>query len=281
MRTLRSIDDALAIGAALASARSLLVVGGGWIGLEVAATARKRGLAVHLVESGPRLCARVLPPALSAAVRKLHEDHGTTVDEGRSVSCFEHAGDGRIAATLDDGRVVHADVVVAGIGLVPNDELARAAGLSCSPAGIVVNAQCRTSDDAIYAAGDVAVARNRHARADVRLESWQNAQDQGSAAARGALGLDVSYDPLPRFWSDQYEISIHMLGWIEPAQALVTRGDAAAGKFSAFALEDGRVRGVVCFNAARDLRPARKLIESGATVDPAKLADPAADLAKL
>ena len=281
VRTLRSIDDALAMHAAMDAARALLVVGGGWIGLEVAATARKRGLDVRVVETAPRLAARVLPPALSDALRRLHEREGTTVELGRSVKRFDRTSGGRIAATLDDGRVVEADLVVAGVGLVPNDELARAAGLACTPAGVVVDATCRTSDEAIYAAGDIAVTPNRHARTSLRLESWQNAQDQGIAAARAALGQDVSYDPLPRFWSDQYDASVHMLGWIEPTQALVMRGDPAALKFTAYALEDGRVRGFCAFNAARDIRPSRKLVESGATVEAATLADPTVDLAKL
>jgi len=281
VRTLRSIDDSLAMHAAMNGARALLVIGGGWIGLEVAATARKRGLDVRVVETAPRLASRVLPPALSDALRRLHEANGTTVETGRSVKRFDRTPDGRVAATLDDGRVVTTDLVVAGIGLLPNDDLARSAGLRCTPAGVVVDAHCRTSDEAIFAAGDLAVTPNRHARADVRLESWQNAQDQGVAAAKAALGQDVSYDPLPRFWSDQYDASVHMLGWIEPSQALVMRGDPSTLKFTAFALEEGRVRGFCAFNAARDIRPSRKLIESGATVEAAKLADPTVDLATL
>ncbi|HEY8244716.1 MAG TPA: FAD-dependent oxidoreductase, partial [Casimicrobiaceae bacterium] len=255
VRTLRSIDDSLAMHAAMGGARALLVIGGGWIGLEVAATARKRGLDVRVVETAPRLASRVLPPALSDALRRLHETNGTIVETGRSVKRFDRTPGGRVAATLDDGRVVETDLVVAGIGLVPNDELARNAGLACTPAGVVVDAQCRTSDEAIFAAGDLAVTPNHLARASIRLESWQNAQDQGIAAAKAALGQDVRYDPLPRFWSDQYDASVHMLGWIEPAQALVMRGDPATLKFTAFALEDGRVRGFCAFNAARDIRP--------------------------
>ncbi|MFI4925141.1 MAG: NAD(P)/FAD-dependent oxidoreductase [Vicinamibacteria bacterium] len=281
VRTLRSIDDSLAMHAAMGDARALLVIGGGWIGLEVAATARKRGLEVRVVEFAPRLGARVLPPAISDALRALHEREGTLIETGRSVQRFDRTAGGRGAATLDDGRVVEADLVVAGIGLVPNDELARSAGLACTPAGVVVDAQCRTSDAAIFAAGDLAVTPNRAARASVRLESWQNAQDQGIAAAKAALGQDVRYDPLPRFWSDQYDASVHMLGWIEPTQALVMRGDPATLKFTAYALDDGRVRGFCAFNAARDIRPSRKLIESGTTVEAAKLADPTVDLATL
>jgi 3-phenylpropionate/trans-cinnamate dioxygenase ferredoxin reductase subunit len=281
VRTLRSLDESLALNAALGQAKSLLVIGGGWIGLEVAATARKRGIDVRVVEVAPRLGARVLPPAISDALRALHEREGTVVETGRSVASFARNADGRIAATLDDGRVVAADLAVAGVGLLPNLELARDAGLACTPAGIVVDARCRTSDDSIFAAGDVAVTPNGHARANVRLESWQNAQDQGIAAAKAALGQDVRYDPLPRFWSDQYDASVHLIGWIEPAQALVMRGDPAALKFTAYALEDGRVRGFCAFNAARDIRPSRRLVETGATVEAAKLADPTVDLATL
>jgi 3-phenylpropionate/trans-cinnamate dioxygenase ferredoxin reductase subunit len=154
----------------------------------------------------------------------------------------------------------------------------RAAGLACD-GGVLVNAYCATSDAMIFAAGDVAVAPNSCARRPVRLESWQNAQDQGIAAARAALGRGVAYDPVPRFWSDQYDANVQILGWPSGAADAIVRGVPATGRFLVFATEGARVRAVIAFNAARELRLARGLVD--AEVDVARLADPSAALADL
>jgi 3-phenylpropionate/trans-cinnamate dioxygenase ferredoxin reductase subunit len=273
--TLRSIDDAIALRAALQPGRALLVIGGGWIGLEVAATARKLRLEVRVQEALPRLCARVLPPALSEVLRALHERNGVAVSCGTTVDRFARRSDGRVAALLADGTEAIGDVVVAGIGLVPNDALARQCGLACDR-GILVDASCATSDPCVFAAGDVTVMPG-----GMRLESWQNAQDQGIAAARAMLGRPVRYEPLPRFWSEQHDTMIQILGLPGPDDDVVFRGDVAASRFVAFTLEGGRVRSAVAFNAARDLRAARALIEQRAIVDRAALADATQDLPKL
>ena len=273
--TLRSIEDAVALRAALQPGRMLLVIGGGWIGLEVAATARKLGLAARVLEALPRLCARVLPPALSGALRALHERNGVTVSCGTTVTRFERGSDGRVVAILGDGTSVTGDVAIAGIGLVPNDALASACGLACDR-GVLVDASCTTCDPHIFAAGDVTVMAG-----GIRLESWQNAQDQGIAAARAMLGLSVRYEPLPKFWSEQYDTMIQMLGLPGVDDDIVFRGDAAANRFLALTLRGGRVQAAVAFNAARDLRAARSMVENHATVDRASLADTTMDLAKL
>lgn len=280
VHTLRSIDDALALRDALSPQARMLVVGGGWIGLEVAATARKRGASVRVVEYAPRLCPRVLPAPLSAHLCALHARHGVEVSLGRSIARLAPAEGTGVSVTLDDGETFVVDCIVAGVGLVANDELARAAGLECA-GGVVVDMRCATSDPDIYAAGDVAVAPNGFARGRIRLESWQNAQDQAIAAARSALGQDVRYDPIPRFWSDQYDVNIQMLGWFGPDDRLALRGDPSSGRFVGFALDGARVRAAIAFNAARELRAAKRLIESGAEVDVARLVDPGVDLGRL
>jgi 3-phenylpropionate/trans-cinnamate dioxygenase ferredoxin reductase subunit len=251
------------------------VIGGGWIGLEVAATARKLGLEVRLLEALPRLCARVLPAALSDVLLALHERHGVTVTCGASVARFERGPDGRITATLGDGTSVSGDAAIAGIGLVPNDALARDCGLACDR-GILVNASCGTSDPHVFAAGDVAVMAG-----GMRLESWQNAQDQGIAAARAMLGHAVRYEPLPKFWSEQYDTMIQILGLPGVDDDIVFRGDVTANRFVAFTLNGGRVQSAVAFNAARELRAARALVERRTAVDAAALADPGTDLSKI
>jgi 3-phenylpropionate/trans-cinnamate dioxygenase ferredoxin reductase subunit len=215
----------------------------------------------------------VLPPVVSEALRALHELHGVTIACAATVSAFEGCSDGRIEAVLSDGTRRSADLAVAGIGMVANDGLARECGLACDR-GIVVDASCATSDPHVFAAGDVAVMAN-----ELRLESWQNAQDQGIAAARAALGRAVRYQPLPKFWSQQYDTMIQILGLPGSEDDVVLRGDVAGNRFVAFTLRDGRISSGIAFNAPRELRAARTLIESQAQVDPALLADPGTSLA--
>lgn len=279
--TLRSIDDAAALGAALAPGKRLLVVGGGWIGLEVAATARRKGLDVTVVEAMHRLCERTVPPEISAYLLRLHASHGVRVELGTGIERLaQGANDAGLLATLVDGRTLACDVVLAGIGLVANDELAREAGLQCE-GGIVVDPQCRSCDPDILAAGDVAVWHCERAGRRMRLESWQNAQEQGIAAARSALGIEVSHQPLPWFWSDQYGINLQIFGMAAPEHRAVVRGDMQSDSFVVFFLDAGKVAAALGPNAARDLRFARRLIERGTNVDASQLADPQVPLSKL
>jgi 3-phenylpropionate/trans-cinnamate dioxygenase ferredoxin reductase subunit len=280
LHTLRTIEDAQALAPALRPGRSVVVVGGGWIGLEVAATARQLGAEVAVVETQGRLCERTVPAEISEHLLALHRARGTRVLLGAGVKGFARAADGRSEVLLADGSALRCDTIVLGVGLVPNDALARAAGLACE-GGVLVDAQCRSSDPDILAAGDVAVAHNPWAGRALRLESWQNAQEQGIAAARSALGLPVDYRPLPWFWSDQYGMNLQIYGVPTPAHRVVRRGDPASGSFVLFYLAGDVVQAAIGPNAARDLRFARRLIEQRKPVDAERLADLATPLSRL
>jgi 3-phenylpropionate/trans-cinnamate dioxygenase ferredoxin reductase component len=278
--TLRRIEDAQALGRTLVPGRKIVVVGGGWIGLEVAATARKKGLQVTVVEAMKRLCERTVPPEISAYLSRLHAAHGTQVILGAGVTQFARNPDGLLVVTLSDGSQLAADAVVVGIGLVPNDELAREAGLACD-GGVIVDAQCRTSDPHVFAAGDVAAWHCNWAGRRMRLESWQNAQEQGIAAARSALGLEVVHQPLPWFWSDQYETDLQIFGMPDAANRVVARGDLASDSFVLFYLDGDKLRAALGPNSAKDLRFARRLIENQKSIDPQLLADASTPMAKI
>ena len=277
--TLRNIEDAHALGQALLRGKKLVVVGGGWIGLEVAATARKKGMDVTVVEAMQRLCERTVPAEISAYLSRLHSTHGTQVILGTGVSGFSRDAEGMLAVRLSDGRELLCDSVVIGIGLIPNDELAREAGLACD-GGILVDAQCRTSDPEIFAAGDVASWHCAWAGRRMRLESWQNAQEQGIAAARSALGLDVVHQPLPWFWSDQYESNLQIYGMPTPSHRVVARGSPESDSFVIFYLDGNVVHAALGPNSARDLRFARRLIEQRKVIDPDRLADAQVPMSK-
>lgn len=278
---LRTLDDSLALRADLMRSRHLLVVGGGWIGLEVAATARAMGLEVTVVEAAPRLCARSLSPETSDHLAQLHRSHGVDVRLSASVEAFE--GTERVErAVLQDGTVLPVDCVVIGIGVVPNDEIAREAGLAVDN-GIVVDEYARTSAEGVYAAGDVTNHPNRFLGARTRLETWENAQNQGIHAAKSLLGVaSAPYDVVPWVWSDQYGVSIQLMGFPpEPSDATVLRGDPASGAFVAAFVRDGQLRGAVAFNQDRELKVLRKLMEAGCPVSPETLQLPVPELMKL
>jgi 3-phenylpropionate/trans-cinnamate dioxygenase ferredoxin reductase component len=277
---LRDLDDARTLAQSLITGNRLVVVGGGWIGLEVAATARKKGMRVTVVEAMQRLCERTVPPEISAYLSSLHAAHGTAVVLGAGVEKLSRGAHGTLAVMLSDGRELSCDTVVVGIGLIPNDELAREAGLECD-GGVIVDAQCRTSDPNIFAAGDVASWHCAWAGRRMRLESWQNAQEQGIAAARSVLGLKVDHQPLPWFWSDQYDSNVQIYGMPTSSHRVVERRAPGADAFTLFYLDGNVVNAAVGANSARDLRFARRLIEQRKTVDPARLADVQVPMAKL
>lgn len=285
--TLRTIDDALRLRERLRATRRLLVIGGGWIGLEVAATARELGLNVTLVEAGDRLCARSLPENVSSWLQDLHCRHGVRIMLNTSVLSAVRQPDGSFAVRLsqagDLGDTLAVDLVIAGIGMIANDELASAAGLECT-GGIVVDASCRTADPDVFAAGDVAVSPNSWMGRNCRLESWQNAQEQGIAAARSAMGRAVRHDPIPWFWSDQFGVNLQIQGVVCDADQVVMRAMAGTSgdiREIHFYLRAGRLRGVVGMNAAKEVRMSKKLIATGASPDLSALADALVPLGKL
>jgi 3-phenylpropionate/trans-cinnamate dioxygenase ferredoxin reductase component len=277
LRYLRTLDDAVALGEQLRASKRVLVVGGGWIGLEVAATARKLGVDATIVEGAPRLCARSVPPAVSDFLLELHRANGAEVLTGASlVALDDHPDDPkRVRATLANGTTIDADFAVAGIGLAPHTALAEAAGLQVED-GIVVDEYGATEDPAIFACGDVANHPNAWLKRRVRLESWANAQNQAIATAKAVLGTRTPYAEIPWFWSDQYDVNLQILGDIPADAQLAVRGDLAAKRATLFFLTDGTeatIRGAIAINTPRDLKLARKWMSQGRTVDVAALVD--------
>lgn len=276
---LRTIDDTLAIKRELGPDTRLIVIGGGWIGLETAAAGRKHGAQVTVVEVTGQVCNRALPRGLADWLQAKHEGHGVTVRLGASVAKLEGAG--RVErALLSSGEALPATMVVIGIGIVPNQELAQAAGLKVDN-GIVTDACGRTDDPLVFAAGDVTNHANEFLRRRVRLESWANAQNQAIAAAKAMLGKKEPYVEIPWFWSDQYNLNIQMLGLPHKTDATVVRGDRAKDQFLEFFLAEGRIESVAAVNNPRDLRFAKRLMQIDRPVDPARLADAAVSLQDL
>ena len=276
---LRDIADMLRLKARLLPGRSLAVVGGGFIGMEIAASAAHLGVATTVVEQAPSLMARVLPSVVSEHLAGLHRAKGVRIHCGARVLGFTEAGR-QIAVELDGGLSVLADEVVVGVGAIPNVELASAADLVVDD-GVVVDAFGRTSDPDIRAVGDVTRHFNPLLGRYVRLESWQNAQNQAIAVARAILGGDQPYAEPPWLWSDQYDANLQVAGLPGPDARIVLRGEPGEGHFSAFAIEHDRLTGAFTVNQPRDMRPARQLIASGMAVSAAQLADPRVPLQSL
>jgi 3-phenylpropionate/trans-cinnamate dioxygenase ferredoxin reductase subunit len=280
---LRSLDDAKAIAAALDTTQNVVVIGGGFIGLEVAAVARRKNKKVTVLEAADRLMARVVAPLISQFYLDLHTRHGAEVVLNAMVS--ELVGhDGRIAAVrTKDGREFPADLVLVGIGVIANSELARAAGLEVN-GGIVVDACGRTSDPAIAAAGDC-TARRLDDGSLRRLESVQNALEQGRSAAAALLGRERPFHAAPWFWSDQYDVKLQMLGLTAGFDQVVTRSTvdvyAATPKFSAYYYRAGKLIAIDSLNQPGDHMNGRKLFDKGISPTPAQAADARFDLASL
>ncbi|MPV59323.1 FAD-dependent oxidoreductase [Burkholderia sp. HI2761] len=273
---LRTLDDAAAIGARLVPDARIVLIGGGFIGLEVAASARQRGCRVTVLDAAPRLLGRAVPQAIATRVHALHDEQGVAIRLNRKPVAIERTSGGALAVVLDDGDTLLADTVVAGIGIDPADELARDAGLAVER-GIIVNAQLETSARGIFAAGDVAVFPSVLSGRPLRQETWHGAETQAHVAARNMLGAGEPYRDTPWFWSDQYDAQLQVAG--EPALgtqsvARVLGDDAhihfhfdAASRLVA-ASGFGRAAGF-----AKEMRVARMLVERGIEVTPAAVAD--------
>lgn len=276
---LRSLDDSKGIKTALETARNVVIIGGGFIGLEVAAVARKKGKQVTVLEATDRLMARVVPPFISQFYLDLHTDNGVEVVLGAMVS--ELVGsDGRITAIkTQDGREFPADLVLVGIGVIPNAEIAQAAGLEVE-GGIVVDACGRTSDNTIVAAGDC-TARRMDDGSLRHLESVQNALEQGKSAATALLGRERPFNAAPWFWSDQYDVKLQMAGLNAGFDQAVTRGDPTTKKFSMYYFKDGKLIAVDSLNQPGEHMNGRKLFDKGLSPTPEQVADSAFDLNSL
>jgi 3-phenylpropionate/trans-cinnamate dioxygenase ferredoxin reductase subunit len=271
---LRTIDDSDVLRASLATISRLVVIGAGWIGLEVAAAARLAGVAVTVIETAELPLLRVLGPEVSQVFADLHQEHG--VDFRFSAALGEIVTDDGVATgvRLGDGTTIAADAVLVAVGAVPNVQLGDAAGLRVDN-GVVVNAALRTSDPNIFAAGDVANAFHPFFERQIRVEHWSNARQQPKAAAASMLGKDVSYDELPYFYTDQYDLGMEYVGYVEPGgyDRVVFRGDVAGREFIAFWLSNDRVVAGMNVNVWDVVEPIKALIRSRAVIPASHLAD--------
>jgi 3-phenylpropionate/trans-cinnamate dioxygenase ferredoxin reductase subunit len=276
---LRTLADSERIAEALRTSRRLVVIGAGWIGLEVTAAARLADVAVTVVEAASLPLLRVLGPEIAPVFADLHRAHGVDLRVDTGVAAIL-GRDGRVSGVrLADGTEIEADAVVVGVGITPNTGPAEAGGLRVDD-GVVVDEHHRTSHPDVHAAGDVArllhPAYGRH----LRVEHWANALNGGPAAARAMLGHGAGHDRLPYFFSDQYDLGMEYTGYAEPGgyDEVVVRGDLAAREFVAFWLADGRVQAGMNVNVWDVTEPIQRLIRSGAPVDSARLADAAVPL---
>jgi 3-phenylpropionate/trans-cinnamate dioxygenase ferredoxin reductase subunit len=278
---LRTLADSALLADVLVHGARLVIVGAGWIGLEVAAAAREHGVEVTIVEAAALPLRQALGDRLAEVFAELHRGHGVTFHFGAQVA--EVRGERRVSeVVLADGTVLPADAVLVAVGARPNTELAEHAGLAVDN-GILVDPGLRTSDPDIYAAGDVANAHHPLLNTRIRVEHWSNALNAGPAAARAMLGHEVSYDRLPYFYTDQYDLGMEYSGWVPPggADQTVVRGDLAGRECIVFWLAAGRVVAGMNINVWDLTDQIQNLVRAGLrgrTVDPAALADPSVPL---
>jgi len=273
IHVLRMMADVNAIRAEALPGTRVVIVGAGYIGLECAATFRKLGLDVTVIEMMDRVMSRVVAPEMSRFYAGEHVTHGATILIGKRVGALQ--GDTRVTAVeCTDGTRVPADLVLIGIGLVPNTELANAAGIRCED-GIAVDEHCRTSDPDVYAIGDCCSHPSPRYGRRIRLESVDNAFEQARTAAANICGRVLVHDKTPWFWSDQYELKLQIVGLCQGYDAVVIRGDPVERAFSCCYLRDGELIALDAVNHVKDFMAARKLVGEHVKPDPVRLADPA------
>jgi len=276
---LRSVTDADTLRHAIGPSSEVVVIGAGWIGAEVAASARQLGATVAMVELAAVPLERVLGPEVGAIYRDLHAEHGVDLHFGVGVDAL--LGSTAVEAVrLSDGTVLSATAVVVGVGVTPRVELAEAAGLAVDN-GIVVDEHLQTSAPGVFAAGDVANAFHPRYGTRIRLEHWSAALNQGPVAARNMLGKATVYDRTPYFFSDQYDFGMEYRGWAPSFEQVVFRGEPASRAFIAFWLRHGRVAAAMNANVWDAGESIEALLQAGRPVTPARLADPEVDLAEL
>lgn len=276
---LRNIADVRAIRERMGTARRVVVIGGGFIGLEVAAVARKLGKEVCVLEFQNRLMPRVIAPFLSDYYYSLHTRHGVDIRTGTAVDAIEKL-DGGLGVRCADGANHLADLIVVGVGVIPNIELARDAGLACDD-GIRVDEFARTDDPRIVAAGDCTSHPNVLLARRLRLESVHNAMEQAKSAAATLCGKRVAYAQIPWFWSDQFDAKLQMVGLSQEHDQYVLRGLAESGKFSIFYYRGGELIAVDSINSPKDHLQARKLLTARISPSPEQAADVEFDLKSL
>lgn len=269
----RTIEDIDRFRRHLAPGSRLIIIGGGYIGLEAAAVASKQGMQVTILEAASRILVRVTAPAISAFYMRIHQDAGVQIRTNVEVKGFEiDNGANRVTAVRFDGDIVGADAVIAGVGLIPNTELAQACGLRVDN-GIVVNEFCQTSDPNIVSAGDCTNQPSKLYGRRIRLESVPNAVEQARTAALTLCNKPKAYDSLPWFWSDQYNLKLQMVGLSQGYEQLVLRGSTEGDSFSAFYLFEGRVIAADMVNRPNEFILAKRLVREKRAVDPTLLAD--------
>ena len=277
VHVLRNLDDAALIRSDLAKATHAVIIGAGFIGLEFAATAAKTLKHIDVIEAAPRVMGRAVSTIISDFYAQAHDAFGVRLHLNTGVTAIE-GEDGHVSAVrLADGRILPADLVVVGIGVVAADGLARAAGIICSN-GIETDSAMLTSDPNVSAIGDCVFHPNVFGGCSMRLESVQNASDQARIVARRITGKNAHYDALPWFWSDQGDLKLQIAGLIAGCNEFVTRGDFAARSFSVFAFRDGALRCVESVNRAADHMAARRLLVAQPALTLAQFNDPAFDL---
>lgn len=277
---LRTLEDVNKIRAALAACKSMVIIGGGYIGLEVAASARGLNKTVHVLEMEDRILKRVTSKSMSAFYHRVHQAHGVTIHTQTAIGDLAGAKGKVNLAVTSDGAELPTDMVIIGVGVVPAIELAETAGVKCDN-GILVDAQCRTSNDHIWAIGDCTNHPSRIFNRRLRLESVPNAMEQARVVAANLVGKDKSHDSLPWFWSDQYDLKLQMAGFSVGADTEVTRGDEASQKFARFYWQQGALKGVDAVNCPQEFLVCRKIIEAGRTVDPDFVQDRTTDFKSL
>ena len=267
---LRNIDDVDAIKTQMNTSQNLVIVGGGYIGLEVASVAIKRGLTVSVLEMESRILERVTTEEMSAFYHQLHTDEGVNILTSTQAKAFK--GSETVESVVCGDHEIPADLVIVGIGILPNTEMAEAAGLKTNN-GLVVDEHCRTSNEHIFAAGDCTNHPNPILNRRLRLESVPNAMEQGRVAASNMLGGSKSYASMPWFWSDQYDLKLQIAGLPFEADRQVVRGDVAAAKFAVFHLKGDLLQAVEAVNAPPEFMAGKQLIAKRTPVSADKLAD--------
>ena len=273
---LRNIDDVDAIKTQMNTSQNLVIVGGGYIGLEVASVAIKRGLTVSVLEMESRILERVTTEEMSAFYHQLHTDEGVNILTSTQAKAFK--GSETVESVVCGDHEIPADLVIVGIGILPNTEMAEAAGLKTNN-GLVVDEHCRTSNEHIFAAGDCTNHPNPILNRRLRLESVPNAMEQGRVAASNMLGGSKSYASMPWFWSDQYEHKLQMVGFSKDSDQSIIRGDMASKSFTVFYLKDDSIVAADSVNNPKEFMASKQLVGKKASIE--ALADTSIELKTL